>query len=112
MEKLLNRIIRELSLNPATTDYFDLDEPTRQVVYDTLWDEVYSEMYRDSYETLYGPIGIELDIHTSLDNLLLRHEELENYEVCDLLKGLLQVTPHKIHQIDLEYATNNTKSRR
>lgn len=92
-------------------EYFTLDKETRTLIHQVLWDEVYSDLYRQSYSTEhYGPLLVELDINDNLNLMLSQFETKEEYEVCDVLYGLLRVTPHKIHQIDLEYATNNPKT--
>lgn len=93
-------------------DYFTLPTETRTLIHKVLWDQVYSDLYRESYTVdHYGPLLVEMDINDNLTNLLDKFEETEQYEICDVLYGLLKITPNKINEIDLEHATNNPKTK-
>jgi hypothetical protein len=108
--KILKEIIEKLGLeNVEELEYFDLSEDKRKELVSMIWDEVYGEEYIKSYlpMTPQNPLEVQFDIISYLMDILHENEQKGEYEVCDIVLQLIQISEHKMEIIDKIYA--NTK---
>ena len=94
-------------------EYFETPKDKRMEILSHLWDLLYKDLYVDSLnDDSLEAVETEYEILTNLYLVLQTYEREEDYELCDVVTNLIKLTEDKIRQIDLDYATNNTKTKR
>ena len=106
--RILENIIRNLEGLDVDKDYFDYTNKERHLIVSTLWDKVYGEYYIKSLMGLTddNPLKIQLDILTYLMSILSEYENHQEFELCDIVLRLIQITEIKIQEIDDNYANS------
>ena len=87
-------------------EYTDLSEKERSLITERMWKMLYEEHYLSLDPA--GRMKQELIIHHILHSMLEKYERLEEYEVCLLIKDLIDTTNKKINELD--DALNNEKT--
>lgn len=106
--RILENIIKRLEGLDPDKDYFDYTNKERHLIVSTLWDEVYGEYYIKSLMGLTqdNPLKIQFDILTYLIDILNDYERDQEFELCDIVLRLIQITEIKIQNIDDNYANS------
>ena len=106
--RILKEVIRKLEGMDPNNEYFTFNKEERNKICSVLWDEVYGDIYLKSLQgkTIEKPLTIQYNILTFLIELLEQFKEDENYELCEVVETLIDITEDKIQQIDRYYAEN------
>lgn len=102
--RILEKVIGKLEGYDSQTDYFDFTEKQRREIISILWDEVYGDFYKQCLkgETDESPLEAHMNIISYL--YYLKDEKLiqEEYEVCEVIDGLINITESKVRQHDAD----------
>ena len=111
--KILQEILERLNME-VDIEYFDLSITERERVVNVLWDEVYGPSYERSLEDtrMDNPLFQQIQILHFLFDILKEFEHEEQFEICDVVSRLINITESKIQQIDRYYAHTNEKTNR
>ena len=106
---MVMNILREILLGvglDGEVEYFSLSLEDRERVVNKLWDEVYGPSYKRSLERpeMDSSLYQQIQILNFLFNSLKEFEEIEQFEVCDVVYRLIEITEDKINEIDKHYA--------
>ena len=106
--RILENIIKRLEGFDPDCEYFDYTSDQREFLAGVLWDEVYGDYYVDSLKglTMENPLTAQLNILDYLMTTLNEYETDGEYELCDIVLKLIQITEHKIQEIDRYYANS------
>lgn len=105
--RILEKIIKRLEGYDPDREYFEFKEKERDNIVSLLWDEVYGNYYLQSLKgkTSETPLRVQINILTYLMTILNEYEQNEQFEICDVVLKLIQITENKITQLDRYYAT-------
>jgi len=99
--RILQQLFERLEGYEPDKDYFEYPKRKRQKVISHLWDTLYGDLYRMSIDN-----GDALDTHyhilTYLQQTLKDFEGSDEYEACDVILELINITEDKIQQIDAD----------
>ena len=112
--RILKEIIEQLDGYDPEQEYFEFDIGQRNRIVSVLWDNVYGDYYKKSLrgKTQETPLKVQLDILMYLLQILQEHEEKEQFELCDVVQRLIEITEHKISELDEHYANSIKKTNR
>ena len=101
---MVMKILREIL--GEDVEYFSLSLERRERVVNELWDEVYGSSYKKSLERpqMDSPLYQQIQILNFLFHSLKEFEENEQFEICDVVYRLIEITEEKIKEIDQHYA--------
>lgn len=110
--KILEDIINRLDCYDPQKDYFHYTTDEREHIVSVLWDEVYGEDYRRSLrgKSITNPLQVQLDILLYLMSILSKFEREDEFELCDVVQRLINITEHKIDKIEEDYANSKKKT--
>ena len=105
-------ILQEVGAD-ENTEYWETTEEKRKEIISRLWDIIYGDIYKDAVvKHTEESIETQYEILVSLHSTLHSFEKEEEYELCDVVQSLINITEDKIQEIDFKYAINNTKTKR
>lgn len=111
IQEILQRIV-DLDGFDENKEYFDYSDEDRNKLTSILWDEIYRDVYLNSLigRTIGGPLETQYDILSDLYYLQKHFEMDEQYELCDIVRNLINITEKKVQQIDRYYAHTKKKT--
>ena len=112
--RILYEIIKDLGFEDVNKDYFDYTQTEREHIVSVLWDAVYGDFYQNSLKglTQETPLEIHYNILDYLNQLKEEKEYENEFEVCDVIVGLINATETKTRKLDKDYANSNKEDRR
>ncbi len=102
--RILEKVIGRLEGYDSQTEYFDFTEQQRSEIISILWDEVYGEFYKLCLkgDTDESPLEAHMNIISYLYFLRDEKIEEEEYEVCEVIEGLINITESKVRKYDAD----------
>jgi len=100
--RILKDIIEKLDGYDTNKDYFEFTEQERDTLACVLWEEVYGGKLFISNRLI--TLSEHYDLLVYLVDVIQEFEKEDEYEICDVMHRLINITDNKIQQIDKEIA--------
>jgi len=111
--RILKDIIDKLEGLDPDLDYFQHSVKDRDRLASVLWDEVYGKPYLNDMKTSRRtkPLEAHYDILVYLIGILYDFEGDDEYELCDVVHRLINITEDKIKTLNRYYADTDKKTK-